>query len=102
MKDQYNNPIPADLTRLQSAFELTSPTDEQIKKLCLIDWYCFSGNQNDIFVSQSKLEEIVDGPIDSVCVEDCATDAQLHRGIKLLRIDSVLYRWNESDGFYWA
>jgi hypothetical protein len=92
MKDQYNGNIPCDLTLLDCPVSELSPVE--IKGIDNLEWYCFEGNQsNHIFVSQSKLEEILGGLIDNYPPEEFASD-------KIVKIDSVLHRWNES--FYWA
>lgn len=97
--DQYGNPIPADLTLLNSFDELEALPDNQIKAIDNLDWYCFEGNKTRyIFVSQAKLEEILGGTIDNFSPDDVCCRVVP----RIIKIDSVLHRWNEKDGFYWA
>jgi hypothetical protein len=92
--DQYNRPIPQDLILLV----LIVDSEEQAKKILDLDWYCFEGNKtNHIFVSQSKLEEILGGLTDAEIGPD-----DLNCKYNLVKINDVIKRQNEKDGFYWA
>lgn len=98
MKDQYNNEIPKDLCLL--TWELVPNEllgkNHTLKQIDFLDWYCFEGNKTGhIFVEQKELERILGGPIDGTLPEDCAE-------YNLVKIDSVLHRWTEEDGFYHA
>lgn len=92
--DQYGQNIPQDLTLLEWN-DITSRHASTIDQQ--LDWYCFEGNKtNHIFVSQSELEKVLDGPIDNLSPDDCILNGNL------VKIDSVLHRWTKEDGFYWV
>ena len=95
--DQYNRPIPQDLTLLE--FNLEPYSEEKVNKILHLDWYCFEGNKtNHVFVSNAEFEKVLDGLNDIIDPEDCALKGK----IKLVKIDNVLKRYGEEDGFYWA
>ena len=96
MKDQYNNPIPADLTLLD--VPIMELTDLEIEALAKLDWYCLEGNKdNCIFVSCAALENALDGLLDEYSPEDIYS-----KPYKIVNIADVLKRWNRTDGFYHA
>jgi len=94
--DQYGGNLPQDLTLLD--VPITELTETEINGINNLDWYCFEGNKtNHIFVSCSKLEKVLGGLIDEISPDDWDNE-----NIELNKIDSVLHRWSEQDGFYWA
>ena len=95
LTDQYGNAIPGDLTLLDINIKYLSPVE--LKNIDNLEWYAFKGNKtNHVFVSQSKLEEVLDELVDYY------SSADVRPKMPLVKIDSVLHRWTEEDGFYWA
>ena len=100
--DQYGKPIPQDLTLLELGELEKSITKHQVSKILLLDWYAFEGNKTPhIFVSNSKLEQIMDGLLDVFGPEECVTTV-FQGQHPLIKIDTILHRWNNENGFYHA
>ncbi len=100
MNDQYGKEIPNDLTCINFLFDLLS--EEGIKKIDNLDWYTLGDNRsNNIFVSYSKISDDIGVEVDQIPTEDCFSKTALNL-FKLVKIDSVLHRWSEDDGFYHA
>lgn len=99
MLDQYESPVPDDLVALDM-----NPADlmeEDLKAVDGLDWYQPDRDEHPdgshlILVSQAKLSEIGTEGSD---LADCGMDEPL-RAVE--KIDAVLHRWSEQDGFYHA
>ncbi|HUW45771.1 MAG TPA: hypothetical protein VMW50_08245 [Dehalococcoidia bacterium] len=90
MQDQYGQNIPDDLVRIP---DYTHLIDEEIKLVANADWY-------EVFLADDRT---------LLCVSARAIDYLSEEGdfshcciAEILRVNDVLKRWSEEDGFYSA
>ena len=105
--DQYNDPLPENLIVLDyTFFDPDTLTEAQIDAIENLDWYCFEENKtNHIFVSANELEKVLGVHFDGATplpFYDGSAPENICPNLKICKIDRVLHRWNETDGFYWA
>jgi hypothetical protein len=95
MKDQYGAKVPNDLVVIP---DITSspfaPFPDEIQAIEQADWFQSRGSNKTILISASELPDGMEG----AAIEDAGIN--LDEGIDT--IDSVLKRYNETDGFYHA
>ena len=96
--DQGNNPVPEDLVFLDSAW-LDFLKDTEIWAINQLDWYVPESMafRHIICVSMDKLEKVIEGLVDFTTPEEMGISNN-----NWLKVDQVLHRWNETDGFYTA
>lgn len=104
--DQYGSKIPEDLVLLWHDLLdniLKSKEDFKLRNIDRLDWYK-AVQYGGIFVSAIELEGAI-GTTDAYHNTDFMTAEEIF-GSKVNptwnKIDSVLHRWNETDGFYHA
>ena len=102
MKDQYGQPIPADLVVLPFGaasgegvigFDPVDPEDVEI--ITAADWYEVAGQEGLILASYEAINGFGSIPLD--CGIDLTTP-----GIQISRIADPLKRYSLEDGFYHA
>ena len=95
--DQYGDKIPNDLVFLLSDV-VADISREKFDQILLMPWYTFERNLiPQIFVSSQALREIA-GAFDFVSIQDAYNVVARN----IVKIDTVLHRYNDRDGFYWA
>jgi hypothetical protein len=91
MKDQYGRKVPDDLVVLEGG-EFTP--DDEFEILDQARWYEVEGRQDVILVSSAEINGLSEtNPLD--------VGIDLSKS-KVMRIDDVLKRYDETDGFYHA
>lgn len=98
--DQYGKPVPTDLVLLNlHDLELDiENTKGAIRKIVDLDWYeaKTTPRNNNIFVSAAQLDKIFEDNL----IDFYGPEYLNYQNCNFLKIDSVLKRWNETDGFY--
>lgn len=97
--DQYNEPVPDDLALLDSQW-LSFLSRSELWAINQLNWYETKIAHGLIFVSSNELEKCISGLIDFHSPEDMGLT--YWENPTWLKIDQVLHRWNQIDGFYHA